>query len=139
VWKGDPEKTKASQSGPAGSQRAELQVHETLSAYPADPIVVCTLAPADGDLEETLFDRYWSYAVSEALRQVGYPVADDHPLIPEDGEAYLWGTYSDGEVTALQLFTEAVPHGLTVQSRIRRTDPDIRLRARTTHLQKQLR
>jgi len=139
VWKGDPEKTKASHSGPAESQRAELQVHETQPAYPVDPIVVCTLAHADGDLQETLFSRYWSYAISEALKQVGWPVADEHPLVPEDGKVYLWGTYSDGDVSSLELFTEAIPHGLTIESRIRRSDPDIRLRARTAHLQKHLR
>jgi len=139
VWEGDPEKLKTSHTGPTERQPAELQVHETQPVYPVDPIVVCTLAHADGDLQETLFGRYWGYAISEALRQVGYPVADDHPLIPEDGRAYLWGTYSDGDVTSLELFTEAVPHGLTIESRIRRTEPDIRLRARTTHVQKQLR
>jgi len=139
VWKGDPEKTKAPSSGSAERQPAKLQIRETQPAYPVDPIVVCTLAPADGDLQETLFGRYWSYAISEALKQVGYPVADDHPLIPEDGKVYLWGTYSDGDITALELFTEAVPHGLTIESRIRRRDPDIRLRARTAHLQKELR
>ncbi|HAL61326.1 MAG TPA: hypothetical protein DCP08_02840, partial [Chloroflexi bacterium] len=139
VWEGDPEKTKASSSGSVERQAAKLQIRETEPAYPVDPIVVCTLAPADGDLQETLFGHYWSYAISEALKQVGYPVADDDPLIPEDGTAYLWGTYSDGAVTALELFTEAVPHGLTIESRIDRRDPDTRLRARTAHLQKQLR
>ncbi len=139
VWEGDPEKAKASSSGCARREPAKPQIRETEPAYPVEPIVVCTLAPADGDLEETLFGRYWSYAMSEALGQVGYPVADEHPLIPEDGKAYLWGTYWDGEVTSLELFTEAIPHGLTIESRIRRRDPDIRLRARTAHLQKQLR
>ncbi len=139
VWEGDPEKTKASHSEPTERKQAKPQIRETQPAYPIDPIVVCTLAPADGDLQETLFGRYWSYAISEALEQVGCPVADDHPLIPQDGKAYLWGTHSDGEVTALELFTEAIPHGLTIESRIRRRDPDIRLRARTAHLQKQLR
>ena len=139
VWEGDPEEPKASSSGSAERQPAKLQIRETEPGYPVEPIVVCTLAPADGDLQETLFGRYWSYAISEALKQVGYPVADDHPLIPEDGRAHLWGTYSDGEATALELFTEAIPHGLTLESRIRRRDPDIRLRARTAHLQKQLR
>jgi|GEM_PF-4159357 len=139
VWEGDPEKGQRPPSAPLERQAARLQVRETRPSYPVDPIVICTLAPADGDLEETLFGRYWSYAISEALRQVGYPVADDHPLVPEDGKACLWGTYCDGDVTALELFTEAVPHGLTIESRIRRRDPDIRLRARTAHIQKQLR
>ncbi len=139
VWEGDPEKDKKSPSAPVERQAATLQVREKLPSYPFDPIVVCTLAPADGDLGETLFGRYWSYAISEALRQAGYPVADDHPLIPQDGKAYLWGTYSDGEVTALELFTEAIPDGLTIESRIRRSDPETRLRARTAHLQKELR
>lgn len=139
VWEGDPEKDKTCPSATVERKAAKLQVRDKQPSYPFDPIVVCTLAPADGDLQEILFGRYWSYAISEALGQVGYPVADEHPLIPEDGKAYLWGTYSDGDFTALELFTEAIPHGLTIESRIRRSDPDIRLRARTTPIQKRLR
>ncbi len=139
IGDGDPEKTQPSPSELVQRQTAKLRIREEQPSYPCEPIVVCTLAPADGDLEETLFGRYWSYAMSEALKQAGYHVADEHPLIAEDEKVYLWGTYSDGEVTSLELFTGATPHGLTIESRIRRRDPDIRLRARTAHLQKQLR
>lgn len=108
--KGDPEKGQESFPGVPEGQSAKLKVPEKQPSYPCDPIVACTLAPVDGDLQETLFGRYWSHAVSEALRQVAFPVADDRPLISQDGKAYLWGTYSEGEATTLELFTGAIPH-----------------------------
>lgn len=136
VWDGDPRQTAKADGHTVQGRRGPS---EEAPSRPTKPVVVCSLVPAEGALEVTEPGLYWAEALSQAIRGAGYTVSDRHPLLPADGDLYLWGTYVNSPTTVLQLFSPTLRTGLRLESDLARAEPESLLKARTRHLQRQLR